>query len=758
MTPSSRKSPGSQSTPYSRNAPGSRSIRRRLRCGDGLASIALLLLGLLPAWAAEPVDWFHWRGPEANGISREKNLPTNWSPKGENLLWSKPEYASRSTPITMNGKLYLVTRYKPETTEEGEQVVCLDAKTGAELWSHHHNVFLSDAPAERVGWSSVIGDPASGNLFWLGLGCHFKCINAETGKLVWEHAMSEEYGMLSTYGGRTNFPIVIDDLVIISGVMTQYGENAIPAHRFVAFDKRSGAAVWFMSTGLRPEDTTYCTPFLTVFKGQAAMVFGGGDGFMYAVQPRTGKVIWKYHCSSRGINTPPLVADNIVYCGHREQNFADTRILGAIFAIDGNAEGEIPEEALKWKINAHSVEGSQPLLVGGRLYVVEDGGTLDVIDPVAGKILQQKKVGRRPGSVVFGDGKLYCTEGTGNYWVFEPTEEGLKEVARVRLNGEEILSSLAISGGRIYLTTSKALYCIGKEGGTAEADPLPAKLQESPKSEDQEIAHIQLAPVEVMLATGQSTPYQVRAYNKKGQFLKVVPAEFTVEGGGGVSAEGVYTAPSGSEHVAPTITAKVGELTSKARIRVVPPLPWKFDFADKKVPPTWIGAAYRHQPRDVEGEAVLAKISTIPKGTRSQLWMGWTNLYDYTVQADFFTKGDGEKRPDMGLINQRYTLDLMGKDELEIRSWTSRLQLRFAKRIPFTWTANQWYTMKYQSQTKDGQVTMRGKVWKRGEEEPKEWTIEATDALANLSGSPGLFGNSTAVEYYIDNVLVYPNP
>ncbi len=706
----------------------------------------------------EPVDWFHWRGPEFTGISREKGLPTKWSPKGENVIWSNTEYASRSTPITMNGKLYIVTRYKPETTEEGEQVVCLDAKTGKEIWTHHHNIFLSDAPAERVGWSSVVGDPTTGNIFWLGLGCEFVCLDGNTGKVLWEHAMSEEYGMLSTYGGRTNFPIVIDDLVIISGVMTQYGENAIPAHRFVAFDKRSGAAVWFLSTGLRPEDTTYSTPFLTVFKGQAAMVFGGGDGFIYAVQPRTGKVIWKYHVSTRGINTPPTVVDGIVYCGHREQNFADTTILGAIFAFDGNTEGEIPESALKWKINAHSVEGSQPILVNGRLYVCEDGGTLDVIDAAEGKIIQTKKVGRRPGSLIFGDGKLYCTEATGNFWVFEPTPEGLKEIASVKLRGEEILGAPIISRGYIYLATTKALYCIGNPDTKPDADPLPPKLQETPKSEDQTVAHIQIAPVEVLLAPGQSTPYQVRGYNAKGQFLKVVPAEFTVEGGGSITAEGVYTAPAGSEHSVAVVAAKAGDLVSKARLRIVPPLPWKFEFSDKKVPPTWIGASYRHVPRDVEGEAVLAKVSTIPKGTRSQSWMGWTHFHDYTIQADFFAKEDNGKKADMGLINQRYTLDMMGKDELQIRSWTPRLELRFAKTIPFNWSPNQWYTMKLQSENKDGKVTLRGKVWKRGETEPAEWTIEATDAVPNAKGSPGLFGNSSLAEYYIDNVQVYANP
>ncbi len=710
--------------------------------------------------AAEPADWFQWRGPEANGISREKNLPDTWSPAGENVLWSKEEYATRSTPIVNNGKLYIVTRYKPETTEEGEQLACLNAETGDLIWSQHHNVFLSDAPAERVGWSSPIADPKTGNIYWLGLGCQFMCLNGETGEVLWEHAMSEEYGMLSTYGGRTNFPIVFDDLVIISGVMTQWGEHAVPAHRFVAFDKRSGAAVWFEITRPKPEDTTYSTPFLTTFNGQAAMVFGGGDGFIYAMQPRTGKVIWKYDCSGRGINTPPLVVDGTVYCGHRELNTADPNVLGAIFAINGNkAAGEVKEEDLKWKLNGRSVEGSQPVLVEGRLYVIEDGGKLNVIEPETGEIIFERKIGRRPGSMIYGDGKIYACEQTGNFWIFKPTEEGVEELARIQLRGEEILASPIISGGKIYLATTKQLYCIGKKGATPEADAIPALAQETDKSQDQTVAHLQIAPVEAMLAPGQSTPYQVRAYNQHGQYLKVVDAEFSVEGGGEITAGGMYTAPTGTAHQAVKITAKLGDLTSTARARVIPPLPWKFDFSDKAVPITWIGAAYRHQPKEFEGESMLVKIATIPKGTRSQSWMGWTTLHDYTISADVYStaNADNGRRADMGLINQRYTLDLMDKEQLQIRSWTPRLELRFAKTVPFVWATETWYSLKFQSENKDGKVTLRGKAWKRGEEEPKEWTVEATDEVPNTTGSPGLFGNSTVAEYYIDNVEVTAN-
>ncbi|MCA9132367.1 MAG: PQQ-like beta-propeller repeat protein [Planctomycetales bacterium] len=732
-----------------------------LRRAAGIAVCALLCVFAADAFAVEPVDWHQWRGPEANGISREKNLPTTWSPKGENVLWSKEEYATRSTPIVNDGKLYIVTRYKPETTEEGEQLVCLDANTGELIWREAHNVFLSDAPAERVGWSSPIADPSTGNIYWLGLGCQFLCLNGETGEIIWEHALSEEYGMLSTYGGRTNFPIVFDDLVIISGVMTQWGEHAIPAHRFIGFDKRTGAAVWFEITRPKPEDTTYSTPFLTVFDGQAAMVFGGGDGSMYALQPRTGQLIWKYDCSNRGINTPPLVVDGSVYCGHREQNSADTRVLGAIFAINGDkAKGEIPEEELKWKLPGRSVEGSQPLLVDGRLYVIEDGGTLVVINPDNGEIIQEKKVGRRPGSLVYGDGKLYVCEQTGNFWVLEPSEDGVKEVTRVRMkSGEEILAAPIISQGKIYLATTKALYCIGKEGSTPSSDPLPAKPQEKPKNDDPEIAHLQIAPVEAMLAPTQSTPYQVRAYNARGQFLKVVDAEFSVEGGGEITADGMYTAPSDNAHAAVKITATVGELSSTARARVIPPLPWSFDFSDKQVPVTWIGANYRHQAKEIDGEPLLVKVSTIPKGTRSQSWMGWTTLHDYTIQADVksTTNADNNRRADMGLINQRYTLDLMDRGQLQIRSWSPRLELRFAKTVPFEWEADQWYTLTFQSENHDGQVTLRGKAWKRGEAEPQEWTVEGTDAVPNRSGSPGLFGNATMAEYYIDNIKVYPN-
>ncbi|MFO1063901.1 MAG: PQQ-binding-like beta-propeller repeat protein [Pirellulales bacterium] len=771
-------------------------MTRLLSCGVGprlplrtfysFVGLGLLsLLSSLPArsvQAADPLDWVHWRGPEYAGYSREKGIPDKWTPQGENVLWAKTEFPTRSTPIVMNGKLYFVVWHEPNTTKEGEKTVCLDAKTGDLIWESVHNVFLSDAPSERVGWSSVVGDPTSGNIYVLGLGCQFQCLNGETGQVIWEHSMSEEYGMLSTYGGRTNFPVVYDDLVIISGVMTQWGENAVPAHRFVAFDKRTGAAVWFMSTKLRPEDTTYSTPVFTTFNGEAAMVFGAGDGAVYAVQPRTGKTIWKYDVSTRGLNCTPLIVDNIVYCGHGEKNIADLNVLGAVFAFDGRKKGEIKDADLIWKVNKKTVSRSAPLYVDGRVYFVEDGAKIIVVDAKTGKVIEEKKIGTAMfGSLLYADGKIYAAENSGRFWVFEPVEKGLKQLSTMRLKDEEIFASPIVSHGRMYVGTTKAMYCIGT-GAEPKSDPIPPQPPEAPLT-DKEIAHIQIAPVEAMAAPGQKINYQVRGYNKQGQFVKVVDAELTV----GRAKPALPTAAPGAPappppppeptdlpplgtieknsltvsattgHSAASVTAKVGELTSSARVRIIPPLPWKFDFNDKKVPITWIGAAYRHKPIDAENDSMLVKISTIPKGMRSQSWMGWPNLHDYTVQADFFAVPGTDRRPDMGLINQRYTLDMMGKDELQIRSWTSRLENRFAKTIPFAWKPGTWYTMKFQSETGKEGVTLRGKVWPRGEAEPTEWTIEATDAVPNLHGSPGMFGNATVCEFYVDNVSVTPN-
>ncbi len=119
----------------------------------------------------DPLDWPHWRGPEQNSISRETGLIDSWDPDAEgtsgNVLWKNSELGGISTPIVMHGKLYTIVRADPGTKSEGEKVVCVDALTGKKLWENKYNVFLSDVPAERIGWSCVTGDPSTGKIYAL---------------------------------------------------------------------------------------------------------------------------------------------------------------------------------------------------------------------------------------------------------------------------------------------------------------------------------------------------------------------------------------------------------------------------------------------------------------------------------------------------------------------------------------------------------------------------------------------------------------
>jgi hypothetical protein len=299
------------------------------------------------------------------------------------------------------------------------------------------------------------------------------------------------------------------------------------------------------------------------------------------------------------------------------------------------------------------------------------------------------------------------------------------------------------------------MYCIGAADRQPASDPIPPRPPETPAGANDPVATIRISPVETLLRPGDSVQLTLQAFNARGQKLKAAVSPGWSVAGPAQLQNGRLVANRDAGHAPVIVTAKLGEISTTARARIVPPLPWKFDFADG-VPATWIGMAYRHQPKEIGGEKVLVKVATIPKGTRSQGWMGGTDLHDYTIQADVQAAASATL-PDMGIINQRYTLDLMGVQQLQLRSWTSRLELRFAKTVPFAWEAGKWYTIKLRADNANGQVMLKGKVWLRGTPEPSTWTIEAADATPNVTGSPGLFGNSTSGEFYIDNVLVTPN-
>ena len=782
-----------------------------------------LLAACVASCGAVAADWPDWRGPQENR-NRDAGGPplvTSFDPeKGTNILWKNDEAGGISTPVIMGGKLYTLVRHKPGTKEEAEKVLCLDAATGKKLWENVFNVYLSDVPAERVGWSAVIADPTTNTVFAHGVCGVFTAIDAETGKTRWQRSLHEEFGFLSTYGGRTNIPVVFEDLVIASAVVTGWGDTARPAHRFLGLDAKTGEVRWMNGTKELPEDTTYSTPSLANVGGQAALIFGSSDGSVWNLQPRTGKAVWNFKLSRRGLNVAPLVDGETVYISQAEENL-DNTTMGSATAFKAAGSGDITATHAIWQRKGVMDGRAMPVVLGERVYFVDDGAKVYMFDKATGEPVgkPQKLLGTIVrGSPLVADGKLYICS-TSGWHVLEPTKEGLKFVNRMRLDEEDEVTASPIAwSGRIYLTTGERLYCLGDKSATFSSSAsvpltLPQQVSDATKSPAGEPAWVQVVPAEVQIAAGETLPLKVRLFDAAGRFVKEASAEFKATAGT-ISGEGRYTAPA-DKHAAALVTAKVGSLEGKARIRSMPPLPWTFDFEEIALEPNpkggpprgepplpWVGMRYRHVVRTVDGSKCLVKVTTIPKGTRSQGWIGPIGLHDYCIKADFraqetgvekpgspasdsqksaagsasgsdadaFAKAFGNpaalekaRMPDMGLIAQRYTLDLMGaSQQLQVRSWPPQVATHFSKTIPFSWEAGRWYTIKFEARTRPAAAgnaaaaLLRGKVWLRGEPEPAAWTIEAVHEQGNLQGSPGFFGNSKDSEISIDNVSVVP--
>src|SRR6056297_2823728 len=737
-----------------------------------LAAPVLLALGFVSVGHA---DWPYWRGPAYDGTAAATGLPDNWDHEGgegSNLLWKREDIGARSTPVVMDGRLYVTMRADEGTPTEGEKVVCLDAKTGETLWENSFNVWMSDVPDTRVGWSSVVADPDSGNVYALGSCDIFHCLNGETGEVIWSRPLHEEFGMLSTYGGRTNFPIVHEDLVIISGIIINWGEMAKPNHRLLGLNKLTGEVVWFSGTRDLPYDTSYSAPSLATIEGQRQLILGCGDGAVWGFQPRTGKPLWSYPLSRRGLYATPLVVGNRVFAGHSEENVSGSA-MGAMVALEISGTGDDTTVRELWKIEELVCGYGEPVLIDDRLYVVDDRNKMWVVDADSGEILVEKKsvVGSRQRSaLLYADGKIYVLSEGGGWAIVRPTEDGfevLNKERRIRDMG--FAASPIVSDGRLYFPGTNTLWCVTSEGAT-QKDRIPDEIlgQETPVAENPTPTQLLIIPAESLVRPGQSVELTVRAFNELGQAVPTPEAiQVTVEGPGTVQGAGgvegmTFTADADASHTGVVLNAKAAQnATGSARVRIVPPLPWKFTFEGLKDPPlSWVGARYRHVIRDVDGSPALVKITTIPKGARSRAWMGPSELANYTISVEARGQRQDNKLPDIGIVAHGYVLDMQGENqELQIRTWSP--QLRMAKTIAFPWREDTWYQMKLKAEIKDediGKVAiLSGKVWPKGQPEPKEWTITARDESPNLSGSPGLFGNAKSAELYLDNIQVTAN-
>ena len=282
-------------------------------------------------------DWPDWRGPDRDGISREKGLPEKWSLDGENLAWKAP-YGGRSTPVVLGDHLYLEnTAGKGET--EQERLLCFNADTGKLLWEYKFNLFQSDVPAHRVAWASPAADPETGNVYVFGVNNLLTALTKD-GKKLWERSITEEFSPFTTHGGRTVSPIIDGNLVIVSTPTSTWGTQGNRAQRFIALDKRTGDIVWISTPGGRPYDTSYAPMNIVTINGTRLLMTGGADGAALAMKPQTGEPVWNLVIAKRGMNTGIVVNGKYAIVSHGDENL-DGNEMGMIAAFDATGKGKL---------------------------------------------------------------------------------------------------------------------------------------------------------------------------------------------------------------------------------------------------------------------------------------------------------------------------------------------------------------------------------------------------------------------------------
>ncbi len=730
-----------------------------------LGALAIVVAASLTVASAS--DWPEWRGPSRDGRSMETNLPAQWSPQGENLAWRIP-IGSRSAPVAFGNRIYINSPTPGDPAATQERLIAIDADTGKVVWERRFSLFLSDVPQHRASWASPAVDPETGNIYLFTVAAQLVCVSPD-GKVLWDRSLTDEYGAVTTHGGRTTSPIIEGDKVILNALILAWGDLNRPGNRYFAFDKKTGQTVWISSPQSRHYDTNYSTPIVVGIDGTRALLVGGTDGVYHALKVNTGEKIWSVEVSKRAILNSPIFRDNVAYITHGEENI-DTTEMGMIAAVDATKTGVLGADAFKWKTRGFLPTFASPVMDDERLYTMDNSAILGAFDLKTGTRLWEKTLGTlQKGSPVLADGKLYVGTENGKFYILRPSATGVEvldeDVLGTPQSPEVIVASPIVTDGRVYVTSMDAMYAIGKrsgaKGATGAKGASGANGAQGAQGAQAVAAAVQVFPYELLLRPGQTATLKARLFDAKGNFIREeAGAVWAVDQvAGSVDAKGVYTAPKDG-WTAGFVKATVGGLTGQARVRVIDAPPWSYDFenvTNEAAPAWWVGAPGKVFQRNVEGVGnVLLRPRDETVGRRAKVFMGFPNMTGFTVEADVRGREQRRQRGDVGLINERYGLVLFGNGQkLELHPWQAADEMTV--RVPFKWDADTWYRMKLRvDHQKDGTARVRGKVWPVAGTEPAEWTIEKVDKIPHLMGSPGIYADGIS-DVFFDNVKIYKN-
>ena len=428
--------------------------------------LALSVCLLLFVGHVRAENWPQWRGPQNNGISTEKNLPTQWG-ETENIAWKfKLPGKGSSTPAVWGDRIFL-------TCQEGNEIVGLCISTaGNELWK------CSLGPADRIGRArpgrpDEGGNVASASPSTDGKHVYFFAGNGEfaafdfAGKETWRFDAQKRYGEFRIQFGLHTTPVLFGDrlyfqLIHSGGPRTPEGKEAY----VVAIDKATGKDVWKiarLSEGTRENEHSYASAFVWSNGKNAYLVVHGND-YATAHSLQDGKELWRlgdlnpkddrYNRTLRFVASPVCTPDLIVIPSAKR---------GPVVGLKPDASGKVMagSKYQQWRIAHNTPDVPSPLVYDGVVYLCRETGDLLALDAATGaeRYKQPTHHFRHRASPVYADGKVYLTARDGVVSVVQAGRE-FKLLATNKLP-DDTAGSPAISGGRIYIRGNEYLWAIG---------------------------------------------------------------------------------------------------------------------------------------------------------------------------------------------------------------------------------------------------------------------------------------------------------
>ncbi len=390
------------------------------RCIGALAAFVLF------STAASAADWPHWRGPNHDGISAEKDLVTSWGESGPKVLWERAIGPSYSSMACVGGRIYTCG-----TQDDRQVLFCLDAKTGKEIWKQAFGDGYSDGEGDGTRATPTVDD---GRVFILGAHGRLVCFDAETGKESWSRKFDNRPSW-----GYSGSVLVEGDLAIVSAGRA---DGAL-----LALDKKTGRPVWKHGDA-KPG---YATPYPFTFNGKRYVC-----GFMarnaIIVELETGKQVWSMPWET---DWHVNAATPIFHDGHLFLASGYNTGCG-LYKLSASGDGLSAEEVWRSKILLSKFQ--TPILYEGKLYT-SDQKSLKCVDFQTGERKWRKRRIKH-GTIVLADGHLILLTGKGQLQIAKATPEEFDPTAKARILSGRCWTVPVLSSGRLYARDMEKIVCI----------------------------------------------------------------------------------------------------------------------------------------------------------------------------------------------------------------------------------------------------------------------------------------------------------